>query len=202
VIHGSKSLGYGFAFSRAENPELCLKPCPSWDQRAQGMPGEGLTHGPRAIKKHGEGTTGSAGSSGIPCAMVLRLIARSPREPGFLAPVAARSSHAAWPQRREARTTRLRRPRRQRSSHTPSRPSHPAANVRDDREAPLRRRRDGSSYTRFPIFVKRNFAAGRRSLRPPLNTLAKFDSGAGVFRTVEPSGKPGDLGGIKSICFS
>src|SRR5215831_5498205 len=27
---------------------------------------------------------------GIPCAMVLRLIARSPREPGFLAPVAAR----------------------------------------------------------------------------------------------------------------
>jgi hypothetical protein len=22
------------------------------------MPGEGLTHGPRAIKKHGEGTTG------------------------------------------------------------------------------------------------------------------------------------------------
>ena len=29
------------------------------------------THGPRAVKKHGEGTTGSAGSSGIPCAMVL-----------------------------------------------------------------------------------------------------------------------------------
>jgi hypothetical protein len=54
------------------------------------MPGEGLTHGPRAIKKHGEGTTGSAGSSGIPCAMVLRLIACSPRGPGFLAPVVAR----------------------------------------------------------------------------------------------------------------
>src|ERR1043166_5635445 len=33
-------------------------------ERAQGMPGEGLTHGPRAIKKHGEGTTGAAGSSG------------------------------------------------------------------------------------------------------------------------------------------
>ena len=29
------------------------------------------TRGPRAMKKHGEGTTGSAGSSGIPCAMVL-----------------------------------------------------------------------------------------------------------------------------------
>ena len=64
------------------------------EQRAQGMPGEGLTHGPRAMKKHGEGTTGSAGSSGIPCAVVLRLIARSPRRPGFLAPVAARSSRA------------------------------------------------------------------------------------------------------------
>src|SRR5690242_1448815 len=29
--------------------------------------------------------------SGLPCAMALRLITRSPREPGFLAPVAARS---------------------------------------------------------------------------------------------------------------
>jgi hypothetical protein len=38
-------------------------------------------------KKHGEGTTGSAGSSDFPCAMGLRLIARSPWEPGFLAPI-------------------------------------------------------------------------------------------------------------------
>ena len=72
------------------------------------MPGEGLTHGPRAVKKHGEGTTGSAGSSGIPCAMVLTLIARSPWEPGFLAPIASRIiMRKAWPQRREARTTRF-----------------------------------------------------------------------------------------------
>jgi hypothetical protein len=53
------------------------------------MPGDGLTHGPRAVKKHGEGTTGAAGSSGIPCATVLQLIARSPWEPGFLAPIAS-----------------------------------------------------------------------------------------------------------------
>jgi hypothetical protein len=52
------------------------------------MPGEGLTHGPRAVKKHGEGTTGSAGSSGIPCATVLTLMARSPWEPGLFAPIA------------------------------------------------------------------------------------------------------------------
>jgi len=51
------------------------------------MPGEGLTHGPRAKKMHAAVTTGSAKSSGIPCAMVLRLIARSPRGPGSFAPV-------------------------------------------------------------------------------------------------------------------
>jgi hypothetical protein len=61
-------------------------------KRAQGMPGEGLTHGPRAIKKHGEGTTGSAGSSGIPCAMVLRLIRDLPGDRAFLPPSLARSS--------------------------------------------------------------------------------------------------------------
>jgi hypothetical protein len=54
------------------------------------MPGDGLTHGPRAIKKHGEGTTGAAGSSGIPCAMALRLIRDLLGEPGFLAPIASR----------------------------------------------------------------------------------------------------------------
>jgi len=52
------------------------------------MPGEGLTHGPPAEKKQAAVTTGSAGSSGIPCAMVLRLIRDLPGEPGFLAPVA------------------------------------------------------------------------------------------------------------------
>jgi hypothetical protein len=39
-------------------------------------------------KKQAAVTTGSAGSTGIPCAMVLRLISRSPWGPGFLAPIA------------------------------------------------------------------------------------------------------------------
>ena len=66
------------------------------------------THGPRAVKKHGEGTTGSAKSSGIPCAMVLTLMARSPWGPGFLAPITREIIILrAWPQRREARTTRF-----------------------------------------------------------------------------------------------
>ena len=38
-------------------------------------------------KKQAAVTTGSAGSSGIPCAMVLTLIARSPWRPGFFAPI-------------------------------------------------------------------------------------------------------------------
>jgi hypothetical protein len=40
------------------------------------------------IEKLAAVTTGSAKSSGIPCAMVLTLISRSPWEPGFLAPIA------------------------------------------------------------------------------------------------------------------
>ena len=54
---------------------------------------------------------------GIPCAMVLTLIARSPWEPGFLAPIAREIIISrTWPQRREARTTRFCRPHRLRSS--------------------------------------------------------------------------------------
>jgi|SRR5690348_3033702 len=37
------------------------------------MPGDGLTHGPPAKEKLAAKTTGAAGSSGIPCAMVLTL---------------------------------------------------------------------------------------------------------------------------------
>ena len=77
--------------------------------------------------------------SGLPCAMALRLIPRSPRGPGFIAPVAARSQvsrnltpasgrqdHTALPLRDSfARLATL------------SRPPHLRSNVRDDREAPL-----------------------------------------------------------------
>src|SRR3984885_1727272 len=38
------------------------------------MPGDDLTHGPPATKKQAAVTTGRAGSTGIPCAMVLRVI--------------------------------------------------------------------------------------------------------------------------------
>src|SRR5215468_7121724 len=44
--------------------------------------------------KQAADTTGSAKSSGIPCAMVLRLIRDLPGEPGFLAPIIALTSSA------------------------------------------------------------------------------------------------------------
>jgi hypothetical protein len=42
------------------------------------MPGDGLTHGPPATKKQAAVTTGLAGSTGIPCTMVLTAAPRSP----------------------------------------------------------------------------------------------------------------------------
>ena len=71
------------------------------------MPGDGLTHGPPATKKQVAVTTGQAGSTGIPCAMVLTLMSRSPWGPGSLAPMAREIISRTWPQRREARTTRF-----------------------------------------------------------------------------------------------
>ncbi|CCE01874.1 conserved hypothetical protein [Bradyrhizobium sp. STM 3809] len=55
-------------------------------ERARGMPGEGLTHGPPAEKKQAAVTTGSAGHSGIPRAMALRLIRGLPGAPAVWPP--------------------------------------------------------------------------------------------------------------------
>jgi hypothetical protein len=49
------------------------------------MPGDGLTHGPPATKNAGGSPTGLP-ATGIPCAMVLTLISRSPRGTGLIAP--------------------------------------------------------------------------------------------------------------------
>src|SRR5690242_12678533 len=68
------------------------------------------THGPRAVKKHGEGTTGSAESSGIPCAMGYGLYVISPGT-GLVCPRhRADVISTTWHQRRGVRTTRLHRP--------------------------------------------------------------------------------------------
>jgi hypothetical protein len=51
------------------------------------MPGAGRPHGPPAEKKQAAVTTGSAETSGIPRAMVLRLIRDLPGAPGLLATI-------------------------------------------------------------------------------------------------------------------
>src|SRR5690242_20327848 len=63
-------------------------------KRAQGRPGAGRTHGPPATKKAGGSYHRFGRTSGLPCAMVLTLMACSPRGPGFLAPVIARMTSA------------------------------------------------------------------------------------------------------------
>src|SRR5689334_452576 len=75
--------------------------------------------------------------------MVLTLIARSPREPGLIAPVTAQlvtarldlSVGRPGPHAFASASAPFVRTKTSRAS--PMRPSHPALNVRDDREAPL-----------------------------------------------------------------
>ena len=126
---------------------------PSKQKRAQGRPGAHRTHGPRATKARGR-TTGTGGSSGLPCAMVLRLIRALSGDHAWLPPSSARrvsvfanlapASEAPRPHDFAVRTTAAR---RARIAPGDVRPSHPAPNVRDDREPPLdgtRQRQDKS----------------------------------------------------------
>ena len=69
--------------------------CPSKSERAQGMPGEGLTHGPPATRKAGGSHHRCSRSSGIPCAMGYGLYEVSPGT-GFLAPVFAITRFARY----------------------------------------------------------------------------------------------------------
>jgi hypothetical protein len=90
-------------------------------------------------KKHGEGTTGSAGSSGIPCAMVLTVSFLLSLGTGLYCPHRrADRIRATWHQRRDARTTRLRRPRYACARLAQlTRPPQSRLTCRDDRDAPL-----------------------------------------------------------------
>ena len=114
---------------------------PRSKKRAQGRPGARRTHGPRAEKKHAAEPQVRAGTTGLPCAMVLRLIRDLPGDQALLppspidrstdlAPALGRQDHTISPSATCC------------SSRNTSRPSHPASNVRDDREAPLLRQRD------------------------------------------------------------
>jgi hypothetical protein len=101
-------------------------------------------------RKQAAVTTGSTGSTGLPCAMAYGLYALSSGT-GSLAPVSrhARSAHCAGRQHRDARTTRLRRPRpavRRRVKHTLRQVAAIASRLacRDDRDMPLLPRQDNA----------------------------------------------------------
>ena len=132
----------------------------SW--RAQGMPGAQRARSPACSVESTRGSHhGHAGTPGIPRAMVLRLISRSPWRSGFLVTIAGVMRKASSPtcrRRRGVRTTRLRRPLWQHSSFVPiaSTASRPA--LRDDRETPLIREAGQTHH-------KRGLASGDKDAR-------------------------------------
>jgi hypothetical protein len=79
---------HDLAFPRHVLPEPCMKSSPLQNERVQGMPGEGLTHGPPATRKAGGSHHRWCRSSGIPCAAVYDLYEVSPGT-GLFAPVCA-----------------------------------------------------------------------------------------------------------------
>jgi hypothetical protein len=71
----------------AFTPEQCNNLALGKTKRAQGMPGDDLTHGPPAIKKQAGSHHRFSRINRHSLRDGLRLISRSPRGPGFLAPV-------------------------------------------------------------------------------------------------------------------
>jgi hypothetical protein len=127
-------------------PESCGANALEKQRRAQGMPGEGFTHGLRAKRMHAAVTTGSADHPAFP-ARWFTAYTRSPRGPACLPPYVHDAFASARHQHRDARTPRLRRPSQARSSHAPSTSTAPRPHARDDRpKRPSWMRRDGGDH--------------------------------------------------------
>jgi hypothetical protein len=118
--------GHDFAFSRRVPPESCVMRAPQI-QRAQGMPGVWRTRS-RACSVESTRVSHhrSPKHSGIPCAMVLRLIRALPGVPGLIASVTREIVHGldpsvgrSGPRDFAVRVDAARLP-------APTRPSHPA----------------------------------------------------------------------------
>ncbi len=137
------------AISRRGAPEFCVKSSPSKNSRAQGKPGAHCTRSPCAKgRKHTVVTTGTPDTrpslrDGFTAYSALSLVT------GLSCHHRLRdTSRKLERQRRGVRTTRLCRRCSAARPHaigaaTPPRPSHPKPYVRDDRETPLARERDG-----------------------------------------------------------
>jgi hypothetical protein len=109
--------------------------------RMPGAPAASCAHGVVSMHTsiHSEvaGTTRHSPRDG------LRLIACSPRRPGFLATVTRENDFADLMPASGIRTTRLHRPRQRCSSKAPPASTASRSNVRDDRDTPLSWARDG-----------------------------------------------------------
>jgi hypothetical protein len=122
-------------------------------------------------------TTGTSRTTGLPCAMVLRLIRDLPGDRALLPPSSAdrsadltpalgRQDHTISPSAICC------------SSRNTSRPSHPAPNVRDDREAPLMWVRDAREHGfDLPDGASENCTTGNSRMqsmqRPVITSEAK-----------------------------
>jgi hypothetical protein len=159
----SKSAKTTIRILAAPNARGLLHARPSKEVRAQGMPGAGRNPWPACSQKSRRQLPQvQPKTSGIPCAVVLTLMACSPWEPGFLAPIAREiiictldtsvgvsgphdftSATAAFVERALASTA--------------SRLAY-----RDDRDAPLISKRDGRRITVIPHSGKQKyFCRGR-----------------------------------------
>ncbi len=194
--NGIGSITHASSLSRRLAPELVQEITALLKQRAQGRPGAGRARGPRA-KKNARGGYHRSGRTrpALPARWCYGLYAIS-LGTGCLAPII----RGAKAQRREfGISTGMPGPRdftvasepfvrmiRSRCDQT--RPPHPAPDVRDDREAPLRVRRDAGIKSRFPKNSNRNIFA-RRSGQP-----TRIESAREIRRSAQaifpPSGRP------------
>jgi hypothetical protein len=102
------------------------------------MPGARCTREPHAQEKqHAHKGSQGTETSGIPCAMILRLLRALPGVPGFLATIACGNLPQTWLQHRGARTTRLDRPLVPRTPCEETSGHRSLSRVRGDHDPPL-----------------------------------------------------------------
>jgi hypothetical protein len=136
--HQQKLTGHASAFSARNRVRVCRfdHPPKNRGRREGRVPTAPMV---RVQQKARGRTTGTGGSSGLPCAMVLQLIRALPGDRALLppsslrslllknlAPASGRQDHTISPSASAAFV-----------NAQPKRPPHPAPNVRDDRDTPL-----------------------------------------------------------------
>jgi hypothetical protein len=122
------------ALSRHDRVRVMLQPWTPLITEGAGKAGNRLMPMPPCNKKHGEGTTGSAGRPGLPCAMVLRLVRALLGDRAFLPPLLASAQRAACERSLSVGrpgphdfAVRARISRLAQKHLRPARPSHPAS---------------------------------------------------------------------------